>query len=296
MNKPAEVNIGQIIYNNAYGPYEIIEDLGSIDRVHYINIRFLNKNMFGFNTVKTVRLFNIGNNILDQYQPTICNNTCCLGTLPCPVRPTLLREHYAWSNLNRRCSDITYHSYSTYGGAGYYVDLRWRCFEYFLEDLPKIPNYDLWLNNPGEYDIDKDFAQFGSDIKVYSLATVMFIPKKVNIAEACNRKYTNENGYKGLHKTDGGNFGCEFRHATYGTYTDPIAAASMYNHLARYNGYGDYSNNLLNNLGDVELPIYKIISDEHRVKPSRKNGKYNMYKLMNKDEGNVIAGDIYSKQ
>ena len=35
-NKPAIINIGEIYYNNKFGPFQIIEDLGIINHKHYL--------------------------------------------------------------------------------------------------------------------------------------------------------------------------------------------------------------------------------------------------------------------
>jgi hypothetical protein len=57
---------------------------------------------------------------------------------------------------------------------------RWLVFANFLEDLPNIPNYELWLHSD-QYELDKDLLQHGQEFKIYSPTTCMFVPKNVNI-------------------------------------------------------------------------------------------------------------------
>lgn len=92
-----------------------------------------------------------------------------------------------WRNMMKRC-------YSTKDEKGYLgkdvtVDDRWLCFANFLEDLPKLENFDLWLEGQNadstKYNLDKDFKIDGN--KVYSREACMFL------TEAFNKSYTIRN-------------------------------------------------------------------------------------------------------
>ena len=85
-----------------------------------------------------------------------------------------------WGNMLKRC----YCEADTRGyfGKGVSVDFKWLCFANFLEDLPHLENFDLWLNahnGVGEkYNLDKDFKVKNN--KVYSKETCMFLPESFN--------------------------------------------------------------------------------------------------------------------
>jgi len=84
-----------------------------------------------------------------------------------------------WRNILKRC----YSPNDNYYKRGITVDVRWHCFANFLEDLPKIDNFELWLaayhNEDAEkYDFDKDYLIKGNT--VYSREACMFLPQSVN--------------------------------------------------------------------------------------------------------------------
>lgn len=96
-------------------------------------------------------------------------------------KPTYWKQaKQLWSNMIKRC-------YSTKDPKGYFklgvtTDDRWLCFANFLEDLPKLENFEFWLaSKRGEceqYDLDKDYLIRGN--KVYSREACMFLPSSLN--------------------------------------------------------------------------------------------------------------------
>jgi hypothetical protein len=84
-----------------------------------------------------------------------------------------------WQNMMKRC-------YSEVDPRGYYgkafVDSRWKCFANFLEDLPKLNNFDKWLKGQTEgsekYNLDKDLLIKGN--KYYSKEACQFITEFEN--------------------------------------------------------------------------------------------------------------------
>jgi hypothetical protein len=87
-----------------------------------------------------------------------------------------------WHNVIKRCySDKDLKGYKKYGVT---VDDRWLCFANFLEDLPQLENFSLWLEGGKEgrekYNLDKDFIVPGN--KVYSREVCMFLPESLNKA------------------------------------------------------------------------------------------------------------------
>lgn len=92
-----------------------------------------------------------------------------------------------WSNMMKRC-------YNPNDQKGYYgrsfVDTRWHCFANFIEDLPKIDNFEKWLDfeNTGiKYNLDKDLKIPGNN--TYSLIACSFED------EALNKGATSRNNY-----------------------------------------------------------------------------------------------------
>lgn len=107
---------------------------------------------------------------------------------------SLTREYKLWSNMLRRCYSEKYHEkYPTYENVT--VCERWKCYAYFLEDLPKIKNYDYWRDNPKKrIALNKDiyYQEIGiqTDSKEYSLLTTRFINNEENAKEMANRYST----------------------------------------------------------------------------------------------------------
>ena len=53
-----------------------------------------------------------------------------------------------------RCYDKSHIRYKDYGGQGIKVCQRWLCFEYFVEDISKIDDYEL-LKNGRKFQLDR---------------------------------------------------------------------------------------------------------------------------------------------
>lgn len=94
------------------------------------------------------------------------------------------REYKLWCNMIARCYSGKYPTYENVT-----VCKRWLCFINFLEDLPKIENYELWKNNDNkQVALDKDLKQRHADNKIYSLDTVQFVTKNENMKEVGERQ------------------------------------------------------------------------------------------------------------
>lgn len=85
-----------------------------------------------------------------------------------------------WSNMMKRCYNPK--DEKGYFGKGVVVDERWHCFANFLDDLPKLLNFDCWLLGHKEgndrYNLDKDFLVKGN--KVYSRELCIFLEESEN--------------------------------------------------------------------------------------------------------------------
>lgn len=93
-----------------------------------------------------------------------------------------------WQNMLKRC-------YCEKDLKGYYgtvdVEPRWHSLENFLNDLPKLNNFDKWLDTKaGNYNLDKDFKGDGT---VYSFETCQFITEYENKSAGAKSR---ANGFK----------------------------------------------------------------------------------------------------
>ena len=118
------------------------------------------------------------------------------GTRPKTVDETgkTTREYRVWTSMLARCYSEKYHEKKpTYQNVT--VCDIWHCYANFLEDLPKIKNYELWRDNPKQkiaLNKDKYYAELGiiTDCKEYSLETVRFISNSENVDEMLERQGT----------------------------------------------------------------------------------------------------------
>ncbi len=88
------------------------------------------------------------------------------------------RKYDTWRNmLNRVYGEQTY--------TGVEVCTRWKCFEYFLEDIIKLDGYNEWLEKPS-WQLDKDIKL--GYMKIYSSEHCMFVSREDNIREMVGRR------------------------------------------------------------------------------------------------------------
>lgn len=128
---------------------------------------------------------------------TVYRDNACKGKLKDPYKRSVYGQGYLgfvdksksyykqanqlWRNMMKRC-------YSQKDTKGYYgkafVDERWKCFSNFLEDLPKLNNFNLWLKgfkSGVKYNLDKDLLS--ADNKIYSRDTCQFVTEYENKSE-----------------------------------------------------------------------------------------------------------------
>ena len=232
---------------------------------HFVDIQFIKPNLFGGYTIKEhVNLSILKGNkhvVRDDYYPYFLG-VACQGNAPTTYidindKSQSRKEYAIWARLIKKCYDPTDYQYNNYGGAGVTVCLEWRCYEYFFNTLPTVANYNLWIADPTQYRLDKDMLQQGipNNQKVYSPSTCIFITARENTLEMSTRTKKSKSGYIGVITRPSGNYGCKVSDQLFGTYTSPIAAASLYNKIARYRGYPEQ---YLNDLGDQEMDMDEI--------------------------------------
>lgn len=101
------------------------------------------------------------------------------------------KQYSAWHGMIARCYS-NYERYHTYDNT--IVCDRWLVFSNFLEDLPLIEGYELWLNNSNQaITLDKDLKQQEVKNKVYSLETCCFVTQSDNTKEMHSRNIQGKN-------------------------------------------------------------------------------------------------------
>lgn len=221
------IDYDKIYYSNNYGPFRIISEtkMDNYNRCAVI-IEFINTG-----TREVVPYYRaMKGNVKDVYAPSIFG-VACIGHATC--------RHPAytiWHGMISRCYNKTNQDFKRYGGSGVTVCKKWICFEYFLQDLPYIDNYNKWISNTSLYHLDKDLKQQGvpQHKKVYSLETCCFLLKYDNIA----RSNIKNNTFIGLEPMPSGNVRVRPRieNVRYhvGVFENREAAANAYNNFMNY--------------------------------------------------------------
>ena len=114
------------------------------------------------------------------------------------------RTYRCWQSMITRCYSEKYHEkHYTYKNC--YVCERWLKLSNFVEDIVKIDNYNLWLDD-NNYQLDKDIKNKDKD-GCYCLENCIFITKTENIAQSNKtRDYKNDkNPNYNNHKLKGKN-------------------------------------------------------------------------------------------
>lgn len=226
--------VGQIYQSNKFGPFIYKESLGKINGTRP-------KSLIEFIETGTECVVNtesvLNGTAKDNYRKVI-HNVACIGN---PKGSNYKREYQLWHSMISRCYDHKAANYKFYGGKGVVVCERWLCFENFLEDVINIPGYYDWLNNPGEYQLDKDKYQDGIAIsnKIYSPETCCFIKKIENLC-IMNKDRNIRNSASKYTGVALSNEGTNYRASItvnnkkygLGTYETEQAAANVYNAAA----------------------------------------------------------------
>lgn len=96
---------------------------------------------------------------------------CCSNNAATPNEKYQARVYRLWYDILTRCySSRELQRHPTY--VGVIVCDEWLIFSNFIKDLPNLPNYRLWLNNPNQrIALDKEFHY---PSRVYSPQTCGF--------------------------------------------------------------------------------------------------------------------------
>lgn len=154
--------------SNTFGDFILLEKCGNKATIQFYNTGY-------------TRVVEYANATAGKVRDPYAKNTYGIAYLgEYSEVPYVKQAMQLWRNMVKRCYSET--DTKGYFGKGVTVDDRWLCFANFLEDLPKLENFDLWLIGQNEgctkYNLDKDFKI--RDNKVYSREACMFLTDSFN--------------------------------------------------------------------------------------------------------------------
>jgi hypothetical protein len=174
--------VGERFESNQCGWYTVIEKINHPTRRSYYlyTVEFDEINGISYRT-SVERKHVLSGGIKNPYYP-LKLGVACVGNVNSKHYP---KEFNKWRAMIERCYDTNNNHYSTYGAKGVKVCDRWLCFEYFLEDLPKVVGYDKdkLYEERGLY-LDKDIRGNGL---LYSIDNCILTTNTDNIAEMNRR-------------------------------------------------------------------------------------------------------------
>lgn len=230
--KRIEIDYNKIYYNTKNKAFKVIKEIEPGPNGRRILVRFIES---GYETEVYLQILNYKSiSLTDYLSPTVCG----VGMLGYAGARANFNMYKRWCDMIYRCYDITNPDYINYGAKGVYVCERWLRFDYYLEDVVKLPGYEDMINNQNiKYHLDKDILQQNCEIKVYGPNTCIWIPDSMNsIQKAIDNKYKSNNTYFGVLQTKNGNYATRIsdngKDISLGTYNDEIAAANAYNYYA----------------------------------------------------------------
>jgi len=181
--------IGKIFISKIFGEYKVLgvyDTNGSKTGNKRYVVEFKNT---GFQTISTgIQIIN--KNIKDSLKPIIYNKGYYGYVKNVKHNPYINK----WVSMLQRCYDEKFHiKEETYKDC--IVNEKWLCFEYFLQDIPKILGYQDMIDHQNiKFELDKDVL---TDAKIYNLENCVFVPGKINNFFTNIQKH-NTSGYPGV--------------------------------------------------------------------------------------------------
>jgi hypothetical protein len=149
----------------------------------------------------TIQFINTG------WETTVHQSSIIAGQIKDRMKPSVFGVGYirnastknnkywnTWHNMLNRCYNQKSKDYNSYGGIGVTVCDRWKCFEFFIQDIKLIDGYNDFDFDNKSIVLDKDLKQVSVDSakKIYSPETCCFIDKKTNQELRNTSKYKKE--------------------------------------------------------------------------------------------------------
>lgn len=151
-------------FTSSTGRYKVIKEI-MVEGTKKVQIQFEGTGYsYEVSSLKSVR----EGSVRDRYAKTFLG----IGSLGEPTASEDFDQHYQlWVGMMKRCYDENHIGYMNYGGRGVVVCDRWLVFSNFVEDIKRLPNWNLKLEYPKEYTLDKDVLGEG----VYAPDTCMWL-------------------------------------------------------------------------------------------------------------------------
>lgn len=226
--KRLDIDLNKIYQSNNYGDFIILEETTNNNDTHRsFKIKFLQTGYICDANLSAI----IKGQVRDPYFP-IKYGIGYTGNIDKPSDNIL---YTTWNGMICRCYDTSRQDYNNYGGIGITVDPRWHCFEYFIYDCQFLLNYDKFIQEPNNYQLDKDYLQqnIPKEQRVYSKDTCVFLNKYDNSnLMAIETKHKHNNKYFGVHEEQNKyrlQIMSDNKHIHLGMFDDEIAAANVYN-------------------------------------------------------------------
>lgn len=278
-----EIDYDKIYMSNTTGPFRIIRELPSIHMGtdgkairRMVEVEFTET---GTRKQTQLQMALIGK-VADPYYRSIAG-VGYLGDISKDIYTK--KEYDMWRNMILRCYDPSHHAYGLYGAIGVTVCDRWHNFTNFYMDLQSLPGFFAYTNsdNKEQYSIDKDVLQSAipHNRRVYSPSTCIITPMNDNCRVTIRNSGTTSN-YQGVYKTSTGSFQASInidnKKYFLGTFSNEIAAASVYNYVMRAYGYPSINPN-----GTEFMPIKEALTYRTSRTPINFPPKVDISKLDN---------------
>lgn len=173
--------VGTIHKSNNYGEFVILSESKNSTSHYIFSIKFLKTNYIKHNIQHSqIKL----GNIKDPYSPSVCG----IAAYGCPSNKKLEKLlHGTWRDMIYRCYSKKRRMNSCwYQDKNIFVDDRWLLFENFVNDFKNMDRWELKLEYPDQYSLDKDFYCSNK----YSVETCMWASKQEqNINTTQSKKF-----------------------------------------------------------------------------------------------------------
>lgn len=164
--------VGHNLHSTNGGDFKVIKETRTDTSNLVFDVQFLNSGHVLKNVQKSQLLKKKQISIKDPYHPSICG-IAAIGNPTNKEYAKLLEK--PWREMITRCySDKTRLNSKWYRDKDIFVEDRWLLFENFVEDFTYIDRWELKLEFPKEYSLDKDF--YCSNM--YSLKTCIWASKR----------------------------------------------------------------------------------------------------------------------
>lgn len=170
--------MNKIVNTSRSGQAQIIADYGyslpGHPNQHMVRVKFLNTG----SEKDVVLQAALSGKILDRTM--IGNASTSFKPLNSVSFKSYIRNR--WYSMMNRCYNINNKNYGFYGGIGITVCDRWHDFDNYATDLSMMHGYELFLQQPALYEIDKDYIQnaIPKQNHVYSPDTCIWLDRYSN--------------------------------------------------------------------------------------------------------------------